>query len=123
LHQKVQETYVLILFTKTRWGTVYYSAQQAAAVKAVCAALPGEILNSDLDIDMSENLKKLVTGDPAYWKQVALMEALFKTIASCLTYLEGDEARNILSSLCIVRCHQIPSEKAQCVCVGGLEFM
>lgn len=89
--EKYKTTYVLILFTKTRWGTVYYSAQRAAKVKAACAALPGEILNSDLDIDMCENLKKLVT-DPAYWKRVASMEALFKTIASCLTYLEGDEA-------------------------------
>ena len=89
--EKYKTTYVLILFTKTRWGTVYYTAQRATAVKAACASLPGEILNSDLDIDMSEDLKQLVT-DPAYWKRVASMEALFKTIASCLTYLEGDEA-------------------------------
>jgi hypothetical protein len=45
-------------------------------------ALSGEILNSDLDINMCENLKMLVT-DPAYWKRMASMEALFKTIASC----------------------------------------
>jgi hypothetical protein len=61
-------------------------------VKAACASLPGEILNSDLDIDMSEDLKQLVT-DPACWKCVASMEVLFKTIfALCLTYLEGNEA-------------------------------
>ena len=41
-------------------------------VKAACASLPGEILNSDLDIDMSEDLKQLVT-DPACWKCVASM--------------------------------------------------
>jgi hypothetical protein len=89
--EKYKKTYVLILFTKTRWGTVFYAAQRATAVKAACAALPGEILNSDLDIDISENLKMLVT-DPAYWKRVASMEVLFRTIASCLTYLEGDDA-------------------------------
>jgi hypothetical protein len=48
-------------------------------------------MNSDLDIDISDKFKQLVT-DPAYWKEVACMEALFRTIASCLTYLEGDEA-------------------------------
>jgi hypothetical protein len=47
-------------------------------------------MNSDLDIDISDKFKQLVT-DPAYWKGVACMEALFRTIALCLTYLEGDE--------------------------------
>lgn len=89
--EKYKKTYVLILFTKTRWGTVFYSAQRATLVKSACAALPGEIMNSDLDIDISDKFKQLVT-DPAYWKGVAAMEALFRTIASCLTYLEGDEA-------------------------------
>lgn len=70
---------------------MFYAAQRATKVKAACAALPREILNSDLDIDMSESLKQLVT-DPAYWKRVSSVEILFKTIASCLTYLEGDEA-------------------------------
>lgn len=89
--EKYKKTYMLILFTKTRWGTVYYAAQRATLVKAACASLPGEILNGDLDIDMCEKLKQLVT-DPAYWKGVAAFEFLFKTISSCLTYLEGDEA-------------------------------
>ncbi len=51
----------------------------------------GEILNADYDIDISDELKALVT-DQSYWKGVSAMEALFKTICSCLTYLEGDEA-------------------------------
>jgi len=42
-------------------------------VKAVCAALPGKVFNADLDIDISDELKALVT-DPAYWKGVAAME-------------------------------------------------
>ncbi len=50
----------------------------------------GEILNADYDIDISDELKALVT-DQSYWKGVSAMEALFKTICSCLTYLEGDE--------------------------------
>ena len=89
--EKYKTTYTLILFTKTRWGTVFYFAQRATRVKAACAALPREILNSDLDIDMCKELKQLLT-DPVYWKRVASMDALFKTIASCLTHLEGDEA-------------------------------
>ena len=89
--EKYKKRYNLILFTKTRWGTVYFAAQRASVVKAACASLPGEILNADLDIDMCDKLKALVT-DPAYWKGVAAFEVLFKTIISCLTYLEGDEA-------------------------------
>jgi hypothetical protein len=89
--EKYKKRYNLILFTKRRWGTVYYAAQRASVVKAACASLPGEILNADLDIDMCDKLKALVT-DPAYWKGVAAFEVLFKTISSCLTYLEGDEA-------------------------------
>jgi hypothetical protein len=84
--EKYKKTYVLILFTKTRWGTVYYAAQRATAVKAACASLPGEIMNGDLDIDMCDKLKQLVT-DPSYWKGVAAFEVLFRTISSCLTYL------------------------------------
>jgi hypothetical protein len=86
-----KRTYVLMLFTKTRWGTMYYAAQQAMAVKAACASLPGESMNEDLDIDMCNRLKQLVT-DPAYWKGVAAFKVLFRTSSSCLMYLEGDEA-------------------------------
>jgi hypothetical protein len=89
--EKYKKTYILILFTKTRWGTVYYAAQRASLVKTACASLPGEIMNSDLDIDMTDKLKTLVT-DPTYWKGVAAFEVLFRTISSCLAYLEGDEA-------------------------------
>ena len=68
--EKYKTTYTLILFTKTRWGTFFYAAQGATVVNAACAALPGEILNSDLDINMCEELKQLLT-DPSFWKRVA----------------------------------------------------
>ncbi|RHY22795.1 hypothetical protein DYB32_009393 [Aphanomyces invadans] len=45
--EKFKKTYVLILYTKTRWGAVFFAAQRASKVKAACAALPGEILNTD----------------------------------------------------------------------------
>jgi hypothetical protein len=53
--------------------------------------LLSEILKADYDIDLCDELKALVTNQ-SYWKGVSTMEALFKTICSCLTYLEGDEA-------------------------------
>jgi hypothetical protein len=71
--EKYKETYTLFLFTKTRGGTVYYAAQQATRVKTACASLPGEIMNADLDIDMCDKLKQLVT-DPAHWKGVAAFQ-------------------------------------------------
>jgi hypothetical protein len=100
--EKYKKTYMLILlFTKTRWGTVYYAAQRATAVKAACPSLPGEILNGDLDIDMFKKLKQLVT-DPSYWKGVAAFEILFKTISSlslaCLLAMKAFVARCSLSS-------------------------
>ncbi|CAK9883250.1 unnamed protein product [Sphagnum jensenii] len=76
---------------QTRWGTVFYTAQRANKVKAAIAALPSEILYSELDIDLPEELKMLVT-DASYWKGVTALESLLKMICSCLTYLEADEA-------------------------------
>ncbi len=89
--EKFKKTYVLILFTKTRWGIVFFTAQCANTVKAPCTTLLGEILNAELDIDICDELKVLVI-DLAYWKGVVVMEMFFMTISSCLTYLEGDEA-------------------------------
>ncbi len=50
---------------KTRWGTVYFAAQQALLGKAACASLTGKIMNADLNIDICDKLKTLVT-DPSY---------------------------------------------------------
>ncbi len=99
--EKYRKTYMLIFFTKTRWGTVYYAAQRASTVKSACASLPSEILNANYDIDISDELKALVT-DQSYWKGVSAMEALFKTICSCLTYLEGDKATFSAMYACFV---------------------
>ncbi|RHY18354.1 hypothetical protein DYB32_010394 [Aphanomyces invadans] len=92
---------VLILYTKTRWGTVFFAAQRVSKVKAACAAQPGEILNADLDIDISDDLYMLLT-DPAYWRGVAAMESLFKTISCCLTYMKEDEATFLAVYACFL---------------------
>jgi hypothetical protein len=63
--EKYKKKYILILFMKTRWGTVYFAAQQALLGKAACASLTGKIMNADLNIDICDKLKTLVT-DPSY---------------------------------------------------------
>jgi hypothetical protein len=87
--EKYKKTYIFT--TKTQWGTVSFAAQHASLVKAACVALPSKILNSDLYIDVCDQLKHQVT-DPTYWKGLAAMKGHFKTISLCLTYLEGDKA-------------------------------
>jgi hypothetical protein len=99
--EKFKKTYVLILFTKTRWGTVFFIVQRVSTVKATCVVLPSEILKVELDIDICDELKALVT-DPAYWKGITAMETLFMTISSCLTYLEGNEATFFAMYACFV---------------------
>jgi hypothetical protein len=99
--EKIKKTYVLILFTETRWDSEFYTAQRTSTVKASCAALAGEIRNAELDSHLCDELKELVI-DPASWKGVAAMETLFMTISSCLTYLEGDEATFSAVYVCFV---------------------
>jgi hypothetical protein len=89
--EKYGKVLVLILFTRSRWATVFFAAQRANRVKAACAALPGEITHAELDIDMPEDLRELLI-DPAFWRGVSAMERFFKPICCCLTYLEGDGA-------------------------------
>lgn len=67
--EKYRKTYVLILFTKTRWGTVYYAAQR---IKLACASLPSIIFYADHDIDISDKLKALIIKQ-SYWKSVSAM--------------------------------------------------
>jgi hypothetical protein len=81
---KFKKTYVLILFMKTGWGTIFFIAQCANTIKVACTTLPSKILNVELDIDICDELKALVT-DLVYWKGVVAMETLFMTISSCLT--------------------------------------
>jgi hypothetical protein len=100
--EKFKKTYGLILFTKTRWGSVVFAAQRANVVKAACAVLPSEILSYDLDIDISDKFEQLLT-DPLYWKGVEAMETLFMTITACLSYhLQGVEATFSAAYACFV---------------------
>lgn len=59
-------------------------------VKAARVALSGEILSADFYIDICDDFRTLVS-DPAYWKGIAAVESLFKTISCCLTCLEVDK--------------------------------
>jgi hypothetical protein len=95
------KTLVLILFTKSRWTTVFFAAQRANRVKQACTDLPGEISHPNLDIDISDELRSMLI-DSAYWKGVTAMEVFFTLICSCLTYLEGDEATLSLVYVCLL---------------------
>jgi hypothetical protein len=89
--QKYGRTLVLFLYTKSRQGTVYWSAQRALRVRTALMVLPGEIAAKDLTIAIPNGLMNLLL-DGAFWKGVAALEMVFKPIVSCLTSLEGDEA-------------------------------
>jgi hypothetical protein len=62
---------------------------------------PGDILHAELDTDLCDELKALIS-DPAHWKGVTAMEMLFMTISSCLTYLEGGETTFSAEHACFV---------------------
>ncbi len=82
---------MLILFTKTRWGTICDAAKRLNRVRTAICQLPTEILSNELDIDLAPELRDVIL-DAAFWKGLAALEVLFSTIYACFTYLEGDES-------------------------------
>jgi hypothetical protein len=99
--EKYGITLVLILFTKTRWGTVRDAAKRLNRVRMVMCQLPTEIMSNDLDVDLPKDLRDLILT-AAFWKGVAAVEVLFSAICSCLSYLEGDELTFLNVYACFV---------------------
>ncbi len=89
--EKYGITLVLILFTKTRWGTVRDAAKRLNRVRTAMCQLPTEIMSNDLGIDLPNDLKDVILT-ASFWKGVAAVEVLLSVICSCLSYLEGDES-------------------------------
>jgi hypothetical protein len=89
--EKYGQTMVLILFTKTRWGTICDAAKRLNRVRTAICQLPTEILSNELNIDLAPKLRDDIL-DAAFWKGLVALEVLFSTICACLTYLEGDES-------------------------------
>ncbi len=89
--EKYGITLVLIMFTKTRWGTVGDAAKRLNRVRTTMCQLPTEIMSNDLDVDLPKDLKDLILT-ATFSKGVAAVEVLFSAICSCLLYLEGDES-------------------------------
>ncbi len=89
--EKYGQTLVLILFTRTRWGTICDAAKRLNRVRTAICQLPTEILSNELDIDLAPKLRDVIL-DAAFWKGLAALEVLFSTICTCLTYLEGNES-------------------------------
>jgi hypothetical protein len=82
---------MLILFTKTRWGTVRDAAKRLNRVRTTMCQLPIEIMSNDLDVDLPNDMRDLILT-ATFSKGVAAVEVLFNAICSCLSYLEGDES-------------------------------
>jgi hypothetical protein len=89
--EKYGITLVLILFTKTCWGTVRDAAKRLNQVRTVMCQLLIEIMSNDLDVNLPNDLKDLILT-ATFWKGVAAVEVLFSAICSCLSYLEGDKS-------------------------------
>jgi hypothetical protein len=89
--EKYGQTLVLIMFTKTRWGTICDVAKRLNRVQTTICQVPTEILSNELDIDLAPDLRDVIL-DAAFWKGLATLEVLFSTICACLTYLEGNES-------------------------------
>jgi len=84
--EKYGITLVLILFMKTRWGTIRDAAKRLNRVQtAMCQ------LSNDLDVDLPNDLKDLILT-ASFWKGVTAVEVLLSVVCSCLSYLEGDES-------------------------------
>ncbi len=94
--EKYGQTLVLILLTKTRWGTICDAAKRLNQVRTASCQLPTEILSNELDIDLAPELCNVIL-DATFLKGFAALEVLFSTICACLTYLEG--GKSTLSSV------------------------
>jgi hypothetical protein len=55
--QKFGRTYVLILYTNTRWGTLHDAVKRLCLVRAALCHLPTEIGVTELDIYLGEETK------------------------------------------------------------------
>jgi hypothetical protein len=90
--EKFGKTLALVLYTKTRWGTVKHAAQRILRARPALMQLASEVeMNPDLHLKFPVALKTTLQ-DNAFWKGVKSLDALFTPIVSCLTFLEGDEA-------------------------------
>ncbi|CAK9858898.1 unnamed protein product [Sphagnum jensenii] len=58
--EKYGITFVLILFTKTRCGTVRDAAKRLNRVRTTMCQLPIEIMSNDLDVDLPNDLRDLI---------------------------------------------------------------
>ncbi len=70
---------MLILFTKTRWGTICDVAKRLNRVRTAICQLSTEILSNDLNIDLAPKLRDVIL-DAAFWKGLVALEVLFNTI-------------------------------------------
>jgi hypothetical protein len=104
--EKYGITLVLILFMKTRWGTVQDAAKRLNQVWTAMCQLPIGIMSNDLDIDLLNDLRDMILT-ATFKKGVIAVEVLFSAICSYLSYLEGDESTfsNVYACFLVVAHH------------------
>ncbi|SPQ94387.1 unnamed protein product (mitochondrion) [Plasmodiophora brassicae] len=90
---KYRKRVKLILFSKTRWGSILCMLDRLARVQAVLfklsRALELEDMVQDLKIDATLDV---CLRSPAYWEGVSALKMLLQPICCCLAFLEGDES-------------------------------
>jgi hypothetical protein len=91
--QKHGKSYALILFTKTRWCTVYNMVRRNILVKSTLVAMPNATDHDEEfeDATMDNDLRDVILDVP-FWKATAALETLLKPLCAAVGYLEGDEA-------------------------------
>jgi hypothetical protein len=91
--REFHKKYSLILFTRTRWGTVLAMLERMLEVKKVLTGMRYAKKHEPAfrEMPLSENLSILLDNDDM-WLNTVRVVALLKPICAALTYLEGDQA-------------------------------
>ncbi|KAH6581426.1 hypothetical protein BASA61_009074 [Batrachochytrium salamandrivorans] len=101
--QKLNSSYVLILFTTSRWTTSTFALKRLLLVKQVLVAMPHSIDHDDTfrAVSMCADLQSIIL-DLIFWKDVAALHHLLLPLNACTGYLEGDDATLSVVYTCLL---------------------
>ncbi|KAH9245218.1 hypothetical protein BASA81_017314 [Batrachochytrium salamandrivorans] len=101
--QKLNSSYVLILFTTSRWTTSTFALKRLLLVKQVLVAMPHSIDHDDTfrAVSMCADLQSIIL-DLIFWKDVAALHHLLLPLNACTGYLEGDDATLSVMYVCLL---------------------
>lgn len=91
--QKLNTSYVLILFTTSRWTTSTFALKRLLLVKQVLVAMPHSIDHDDTfrAVSMCADLRDIIL-DTVFWQHVVALHRILLPLNACTGFLEGDEA-------------------------------